>query len=142
MTIRALTLASALVAAATLIPSASGAQAEATDRPVSFANDQAQRGRDEYATECEECHGDDLRGGLNGGPPLRGLAFEHKYFDGLPASVLYVFLSTEMPPQSPGRFSPETYADLMAYVLQRNGVQPGAPLPSDMEALGYLTMEK
>ena len=109
---------------------------------VSFAPDQADRAERTYKRECEECHGKDLRGGLNGGPPLRGLAFESKYFDDLPASVLFGFMSSAMPPNAPGRYSPDTYADLMAYILKWNGVQPGAPLPSDLDALDGLTMEK
>ncbi|WP_227419008.1 c-type cytochrome [Roseitranquillus sediminis] len=104
--------------------------------------DQADRGEDRYATDCEECHGDDLRGGLNGGPPLRGLAFEEKYTGDLPASLLFSYMSSEMPPNAPGRYPPTTYADLTAYVLKRNGFQPGAPLPADLDALGYLIMEK
>lgn len=115
------------------------AQAE---RPVSFQADQADRGEDRYLKDCEECHGDDLKGGLNGGAPLRGLAFEGKYFEGAQASVLFSFMSTQMPPNDPGRYSPTTYADLMAYILKRNGVQPGAPLPADLDALDLLIMEK
>lgn len=111
------------------------------ERPVSYAPDQADKGAERYAKDCQECHGDDLRGGLNGGPPLRGLAFEEKYADGLPASVLFSFMSTQMPPNSPGRYPASTYADLMAYILKRNGFQPGAPLPSDIDALGNLIVE-
>jgi mono/diheme cytochrome c family protein len=120
------------------------AQADAApaDKPVSFAQEQADRGEKKFEDQCVECHGDDLKGGLNGGPPLRGLAFEAKYFEGAPASALFGFMSSAMPPQSPGRFSPDTYADLMSYVLEKNGVQPGAPLPSDLDALDHLTMEK
>jgi len=123
---------------------AAAAQAAAVpaERPVSYASDQADRGEDRYQKDCEECHGDDLKGGLNGGAPLRGLAFEQKYFDGLPASVMFAFMSSTMPPNSPGRFSENTYADLMAYILKRNGVQAGAPLPPDFDALDYLIMEK
>ena len=117
-------------------------EAQAAPALVSFAPDQADRAESTYKRECEECHGKDLRGGLNGGPPLRGLAFESKYFDSLPASVLFGFMSSAMPPNAPGRYSPETYADLMAYILKWNGVQPGAPLPSDLDALDGLTMEK
>jgi hypothetical protein len=51
-------------------------------------------------------------------------------------------MSSQMPPNSPGRYSPSTYADLMAYILKRNGFQAGAPLPSDDDALNYLIMEK
>lgn len=118
------------------------ADVEPVERPVSYTNDQADSGEDRYERECEECHGDDLRGGMNGGAPLRGLAFEEKFMDGLPASGMYLYMSTLMPPNSPGRFSPETYADLMAYILKRNGVQPGStPLPSDVDQLDYLIIE-
>lgn len=118
------------------------ADASAADRPVSYSMDQADRGEERYTKDCEECHGDDLRGGLNGGAPLRGLQFEEKYTDGLPASLLFSYMSSQMPPNAPGRYPASTYADLMAYILKRNGFQPGAPLPGDMDALGYLVMDK
>lgn len=162
-----LALVSALVVGAWLIPSASvsdagtslsdgdaraalwpehlylaQADAEPVDRPVSFTNEQADRGEEEYESECKECHGDDLKGGLVGGPPLRGLAFEEHFANGMPASGLFGYISSTMPPNAPGRFSPSTYADLMAYILKRNGFQPGVPLPSDFDALDYLIMEK
>ena len=116
--------------------------AQSAPTKVSYSNDQADRGEDDFQDDCVECHGDDLRGGLLGGPPLRGVAFEEKFGNGAPASSLYLFMSTLMPPEQPGRFSPETYADLMAYVLKRNGYRAGAALPSDFEALDALVMEK
>jgi mono/diheme cytochrome c family protein len=120
------------------------AQADAgvAQSPVSYSSAQADRGEVRYKSECDECHGDDLRGGLNGGAPLRGLAFEQKFADGLPASLLFAFMSATMPPNAPGRFSPASYADLMAYILKRNGFDAGEPLPSDLEALDRLIMEK
>jgi mono/diheme cytochrome c family protein len=120
------------------------AQADAApvEAPVSYSADQADRGEDRYDRECLECHGDDLRGGLNGGAPLRGVNFEAKFANGAPASALYLFMSTLMPPNAPGRYSPNTYADLMAYILKRNGFKAGAPLPSDVDALDNLIMEK
>lgn len=118
------------------------AGAEPAERPVSYAADQADRGEGRYRKDCEECHGDDLKGGMNGGAPLRGLAFEEKFFEGLPASVMFSFMSSTMPPNAPGRYSAHIYADLMAYVLKRNGVKEGAPLPSDLDALDDLIMEK
>lgn len=117
-------------------------KAAAPGIPVSYASEQADRGAKKYEKECEECHGDDLKGGLNGGAPLRGLNFESKYADGAPASMLFVFTSTLMPPNSPGRFSPNIYADLVAYILKRNGIQPGAPLPSDIDALDKMIVNK
>ncbi len=120
------------------------AQADAApaESPVSYSSEQADRGEGRYEKECGECHGDDLRGGLIGGPPLRGVSFEQKFADGAPASGLYSFMSTLMPPNSPGRFSPSAYADMMAYILKQNGFKAGAPLPSDVDALDTLIMEK
>jgi mono/diheme cytochrome c family protein len=118
------------------------AEAGAVDKPVSYSDDQADRGKKKFDGDCVDCHGDDLRGGLNGGPPLRGNAFEETYANGAPASALFGFMSTAMPPNDPGRYSASVYADLMAYVLKVNGFQSGAPLPSDLDALDHLTMEK
>jgi len=120
------------------------AQADAVpvESPVSYSSEQADRGKIKFIKECEECHGKNLNGGINGGAPLRGVSFGEKYFDGAPASWMYEFMITLMPPNSPGRYSPSTYADLMAYVLKRNGFSAGAPLPSDLDALEYLIMEK
>src|SRR5687768_13987514 len=43
--------------------------------PVTFSAEQADRGETRYGRECVDCHGDDLGGGLLGGPPLKGVAF-------------------------------------------------------------------
>ena len=109
---------------------------------VSYASDQADRGEKRYKKDCLECHGDDLKGGLNGGAPLRGLAFGKKYFDAMPASVMFEYMSATMPPNAPGRYSENTYAELMAYILKRNGFRAGAPLPTDLDALDRMTIEK
>lgn len=116
------------------------AQSEGT--PASFTAEQAERGKKEFGGECVECHGKDLRGGLLGGPPLRGQAFLEKYGKGSPAGALFDVMSSTMPPNAPGSYSPETYADLMAYILKTNGVRSGAELPSDSEALYNLTIDK
>lgn len=145
-----LALALGFVAFSWLIPSASTSSAETAlvagtaslERPVSYADDQADRGKKKYEKECLECHGKNLKGGLNGGAPIRGVNFMMKFADGAPASALFQYMSDLMPPNSPGRFSPNTYADLMAYVLKRNGFRAGAPLPSELDALDGLIMEK
>jgi mono/diheme cytochrome c family protein len=114
---------------------------QATSAKVSYSNEQAKRGEAQYKETCVDCHGDDLRGGLNGGPPLRGSMFT-MHFGGSPASNLFLFMSTQMPPEAPGRFSSSTYADLMAYVLQVNGFDAGAPLPTDSAKLNDYVIEK
>lgn len=116
--------------------------AEPADKPVSYTDEQAARGKKTFVSECVDCHGDDLRGGMNGGPPLRGRSFEQKFADGAPASAMFVFMSTLMPPNDPGRFSPGQYAEMMAYILQKNGIQSGAPLPSDTDKLDNLILQK
>ncbi|WP_417581096.1 c-type cytochrome [Pelagibacterium sp.] len=136
---------SAVLAAVGLVLSLSApgyAQDEGTPGPVHYSSEQADRGEDRFERDCEDCHGDDLRGGLIGGPPLRGAAFEQKFANGAPASAMFVFMSSLMPPNAPGRYSPEVYADLMAYILQENGFPAGEPLPSDMAALNNLIVEK
>ncbi len=118
------------------------ADEETTQSPVSYAAEQADRGETAFTKYCVECHGKDLKGGLLGGPPLRGVSFEEKYANGAPAGLLFEFMSATMPPDSPGRYSVSTYTDLMAYILKRNNFAVGAPLPSDVDALYSLIMEK
>jgi mono/diheme cytochrome c family protein len=110
--------------------------------PVTFSAEQAERGETRYGRECVDCHGAELEGGLLGGPPLRGVAFLEKFGNGAPASGLFLFMSTAMPPDQPGRFSAAAYADLMDFILKGNGFAEGAPLPSDPAALDALLMEK
>lgn len=123
-------------------PALAQADAAPVERPVSYSTDQSNRGYDEFSRDCVECHGSELRGGLLGGPPLRGVSFEEKYANGMPAGVLFEVMSATMPPDAPGRYSPDTYADLMAYILERNGFPSGAPLPSNVDELYNLIMEK
>ncbi len=115
--------------------------AQAAPAKVSFSADQSKRGKERYTATCEDCHGADLRGGLNGGPPIRGSMFL-KDFGGGPASNLFLFMSTMMPPEDPGRFSDSVYVDIMAYVLEMNGFEPGAPLPTKVDALDKIVLDK
>ncbi|WP_169193691.1 c-type cytochrome [Devosia sp. MC1541] len=115
------------------------AQAE---RPVSYSEAQATRGKKKYEADCAECHGDDLKGGLLGGPVLRGPSFDEKYADGAPAGALFDVMVGTMPPSSPGRYAPAIYADLMAYILKVNGYKDGMDLPANSDALYELVMQK
>lgn len=118
------------------------AAAATTESPATYSSEQAARGEATFKKSCVECHGDDLRGGLLGGPPLRGMGFEEKFAKGAPAGALFDFMSATMPPDAPGRFSAGTYADLMAYILKRNGFAAGAPLPTNSDALYNLIIQK
>jgi mono/diheme cytochrome c family protein len=115
----------------------------AAERPVSYSVEQAARGETRYMRECYDCHGANLDGGTNGGAPLRGLVFESKFTAGVPASALFQYMATTMPPNAPGRLSPGVYADLMAFILKRNGIEAGMdPLPSDLDELDFMIVEK
>ena len=109
---------------------------------VSYSSDQAARGKKYYEKYCAECHGKEFKGGVNGGPVLRGVQFLETYANGAPASWLFEFMYYMMPPDQAGRFSIKKYTDMMAYILKKNGFKSGEPLPSDIDALENLIMEK
>lgn len=116
--------------------------AQAADKPATYSENQATRGARLFKDVCADCHGDDLKGGLIGGPPLRGSAFEKKFFDGAPASVLFSFISNQMPPDAPGQYSANEYVDVIAYILKLHGFDAGAAMPSTTEALDHLIIQK
>jgi cytochrome c len=110
---------------------------------VSYTKEQAARGKKHYEKYCGECHGKEFKGGVNGGPVLKGVSFLEKYANGAPASWLFEFMYYMMPPDQAGRFSVKKYTDMMAYILKKNGFKSkGEPLPSDIESLENLIMEK
>ena len=110
-------------------------------RPATFTNEQAEQGRSAYAANCIDCHGANLDDGEFGGAPLKGLSFNQKWGQDT-ADGLYVYMSTQMPPNAPGSLSARTYANIMAFILRGNGYQQGAELPADPGALANLTMKK
>ena len=114
---------------------------EEVESLVSYTSEQAKRGKKHYEKYCAECHGKEFKGGVNGGPVLRGVQFLEKYA-GAPASWMFEFMFYMMPPDQAGRFSPKKYADMMAYILKKNGFKSGEPLPSDLDALEQLIMKK
>ncbi|MHB2168011.1 c-type cytochrome [Alsobacter sp. R-9] len=119
------------------------AQAATGNRPVSWSDVQASRGEKLFKEVCADCHGASLRGGLIGGPPLTGSAFAQKFLNGTPASALFLFNSTLMPPDSPGQYSPGEYVDLTAFILRENGIDSsGAPMPTNPAALDHMIVEK
>jgi len=128
-------LSAALVATVTIAqPSAE----TASPALFSFTSAQVTNGHSEYITSCVDCHGPNLDDGEFGGPPLKGDAFRAKWF-GHPASSLIAFTHAAMPPDSPGRLPLGTYVEIIAYVLNVNGISPGASeLPSDMDLLAKI----
>ena len=98
-----------------------------------YTEEQALRGAEVYEQNCAICHGADLAGTFEV-PNLRG------YFVGLwtgaSLDLLYDYVSTAMPLYAPGALPPETYADVVAYLLKANGAPAASrPLPNDPAAL-------
>src|SRR5262249_28421882 len=81
-----------------------------------FTSAQAIAGKTAYQRNCANCHGAKVDGGASA-PSLRGAAFLGKY-GGKPATDLFTYVSTKMPPGSPGSLAGAEYARIIAYVLQ------------------------
>lgn len=80
------------------------------------------------------CHGTTLSNGQFGSP-LKGAYFQSRWRNKTVAE-LYLFTFATMPPDSPMSLAKEDYADVMAFVLQANAVEPGTEeLPINAEAL-------
>lgn len=100
-----------------------GIQTERTAWDGVYTEDQANRGRILYEGNCSSCHGDRLMG-FDDAPPLVGEYFLVPW-RGLPLSELFVRIRSTMPGGSPGSLSVQAYADVVAYLLQRNEFPSG-----------------
>jgi S-disulfanyl-L-cysteine oxidoreductase SoxD len=100
-----------------------------------YTAQQSERGQKAYGQSCSSCHRDDLSGSDDGAPALRGQAFVERWKD-RPLSEMYFVLAESMPQDAPGSLSGKEYADIIAFLLNRNDVPAGnAELSSDMEML-------
>jgi len=118
-------------------------QTPARTAPPAFTAAQASAGSTAYRQHCASCHGAQLEG-LHLSPPLSGERFD-RVWGGKTADALMFQLHRMPPQQRPGAvgLSDETYAAILAYLLETNGQAAGsAPLPSDMKALAALTIPR
>ncbi len=73
---------------------------------------------------------------------MTGLYFSRHWGSGAVAA-LYGYLAAKMPPDRPGQLNPETYADLVAFLLSRNGYAAGpTELPATPDALKTMTLRR
>lgn len=89
-----------------------------------YSTAQARRGANVYLSECVSCHGDMLTGG-DGVPALEGQGFREKW-KGSTTAALAERVCTTMPADSPGRLNRRQCADIVAYILNVNGVPAGS----------------
>lgn len=116
------TITSLVVAAAVAgIVAASVAWSEGGLVPI--GEDQVRRGSSAFAQHCASCHGEDLEG-FGPFPSLAGAQFRG-HWQGKTIGELYDYVSTEMPLGAGGSLEAGTYADVIAFILQRNRITPG-----------------
>ena len=102
--------------------------------PLSYTIGQAERGQTAYLENCAACHGENMDDG-EFAIPLKGVNFRQQWRV-RSLEQLFTVTSVTMPQARPGRLGDETYADILAYILQENGTDAGSSeLPSDPEAL-------
>jgi mono/diheme cytochrome c family protein len=108
-----------------------GAQIVVPTRALAQGN-QVASGQQVYQQACASCHGD-FGEGFEDAPPLIGAGTQ--IADYRTAARLYNFISSEMPADEPGSLSSQQYYDVLAYLLDQNGLNPsGEPVNSSTAA--------
>ena len=85
-----------------------------------FTPEQAATGQTDYRSHCAHCHGVRLEG--TEAPGLFGQDIMGNWDT---AGGLYDFIAVAMPPAEPGQLGEETYLNIVAYIMQENGAEPG-----------------
>ena len=120
-----------------------GMPAAASVQDGVFAASQSRRGELAYMDACRRCHQRDLMGDfVEDAPPLVGEEFLSEWSQWT-VGDLYEFLTTEMPPKPTERreVSAENYADIVAFILDKNGYPAGqSELPADFDSLSNIEM--
>src|SRR5256885_1844058 len=99
-----------------------------------YSEAQAKRGEQKYGEYCAKCHGPDLSG-ADAAPPLAGGEFNSDWND-LSVGELFERLRITMPADKPGSVSRQENADIVAFLLEKNGFPAGdAELPTQTEIL-------
>jgi mono/diheme cytochrome c family protein len=88
-----------------------------------YTSPQAAAGAKAYKKTCASCHGATLQGGM--GPALVGKPFWQAY-GGKKVSSLWSSVHTQMPMMAPNSVPARNSVNIMAFLLQKNGVPAGA----------------
>jgi PQQ-dependent dehydrogenase (s-GDH family) len=118
---------------------AASSHSVASGMPPQFTAEQAAAGKTAYNSNCAVCHGNNMTNGTFG-TPLAGKYFKSEW-SGKTVRAFFDYAKT-MPPTSPASLPDDTYADIVAYVFEINGVEPGdTELPVDGEVLREMTIQ-
>ena len=103
----------------------------ATAAMASFTDDQADRGREVFRSQCTECHASS-----EFSDSQFKVTWSRRH-----AGSLYQMIQTQMPETAPGSLSDEEAVDLVSYILRMNGFEPGsAELSSDRAVLDGISL--
>jgi mono/diheme cytochrome c family protein len=115
-----------------------------------YTFEQARRGQGAYVEHCASCHSPDLRArstyiSLYANPALKGAFFWDRW-DGQSVHTLLLVIAETMPLDAPGSLDGDTYADIVAFILEQNGFDPGErelpPAAQDPGRLAGMVLER
>jgi mono/diheme cytochrome c family protein len=117
----------------------SASPAASSGEPPRFTAEQSAAGKSAYNSNCAVCHGSTMTNGTFA-PPLAGEYFKTTW-SGHSLRSFFDRAKT-MPPASPASLTEDTYASIVAYVLEINGVKASdVRLPARAEALDRMTIK-
>ena len=91
--------------------------------PAIYTAAQATAGHADFETHCSMCHGKNLQG--IAGPTLIGQSFASKS-NNYTVAAIFDELSQQMPAGAPASLTNTQYADIMAFILSKNGYPAGS----------------
>jgi PQQ-dependent dehydrogenase (s-GDH family) len=104
-----------------------------------FTAEQADAGKSAFNANCAVCHGNTLTNGTFA-PPLGGEYFHNRWL-GQTVRAFYDH-TRNMPPAAPASLQDDTYADIVAYILEVNGFKASdTSLPAGGDALDKMTIQ-
>lgn len=123
----------------TVQPAAAPAAAAGGISPQ-FTAAQVTAGKAAYDSNCAVCHGSTMTNGTFG-TPLAGEYFKTNW-SGRALRAFFDKSQKTMPPAAPASLPAESYADIVAYILDTNGFKAGSSsLPAGGEALDKMTIK-
>lgn len=101
-----------------------------------FTAEQAAAGKIVYDQQCAACHGRQLEG--PDAPGLFGMDIMQNWDS---AGGLYDFISVAMPPSGAGTLGEDAYLNIVAYIMEFNGAEPGdEPMVADEDLLYAISL--
>jgi cytochrome c553 len=113
--------------------------AKSTESGV-FTAEQAKSGERAFQAKCATCHGADLHSTEPEAPDLTEAAFRFGW-QGKTIANRYEQIRSSMPYGNAGSLDDQTYIDIVAYILQFNGIPSGnQKLEPDVPALAKIVI--